>query len=164
MKAAALDVLTKRNIFNDRVDAIRRFFEAQCTILKDYHPEILTCIKNISPKRLQENIAEICADPLTQYFYQKEYSYQGILQNVLSSLADSVDSNFIAKIAALFMTNPHDYRSGWPDLTVIDKNGVSFIEVKTVDSLHASQLRFANDIAKPLGLECCVVQLHPKKH
>lgn len=164
MKAAALDVLTKRNIFNDREDAIRRFFEAQCTILKAYQPEILTCIQNISPEQLQEHIIEICTDPLTQYFYQKEYSHQGILQNFLSSLAYLVDSNLIAKIAALFMTNPYDYRSGWPDLTVIDKNGVSFIEVKTTDRLHESQLRFAKEIAKPLGLVCCVVQLLPQKH
>ncbi|NTU73919.1 VRR-NUC domain-containing protein [Candidatus Roizmanbacteria bacterium] len=169
MRAAALDVLTKRSIFNGtqfspREDAIRGFFEGKCMTLKAFKPEILTCIKNISPRQLQANIAEICADPIVQYSFKKNYPFQGILQNFLTSLADSVDSDFIAKIAAIFFRNPYDYRSGWPDLTVIDKNGVSFIEVKTTDRLHESQLRFAKEIAKPLGLECCVVQLHPEKH
>ncbi len=56
------------------------------------------------------------------------------------------------------MTKPYEYRSGWPDLTVIDKSGVSFIEVKTTDSLHESKLRFAKEIAKPLGLVCCQIR------
>jgi hypothetical protein len=167
MKAAALDVLTKRSIFNGtqfspREDAIRAGF--RLATIKAYKPEILTCIKNISQKQLQEHIAEICADPGIQYYYNKTYSYQGILKNFLSSLADSVDSDFITKIASFFMKNPYHYATGWPDLTVIDKNRVSFIEVKTTDLLHESQLRFAKKIAKPLGLVCCVVQLRPENY
>lgn len=160
MKAAALDVLTKRSIFNGtqfspREDAIRGGF--RLATIKAYKQEILTCINNISQKQLQENIAEICDDPLIQYSYQKKYSYKGILQNFLNSLAGSVNPDSLAKIATLFMKNPYDYATGWPDLTVVDKNGVSFIEVKTTDFLHESQLRFAKKIAKPLGLVCCVV-------
>lgn len=167
MRAAALDVLTKRSIFygtnhSPREDAIRGGFRLET--VKAFKSEILTCINNIGHKQLQENIAEICADTGIQYYFTKTYPCQGILLNFLSSLADSVDSDFIAKIAALFMTNPYDYRLGWPDLTVIDKNGVSFIEVKANDSLHESQLRFAKEIAKPLGLVCCVVQLCPENN
>lgn len=41
MKAAALDVLANRNFFHDRTDAVRRYFEAQCTILKNFESELL---------------------------------------------------------------------------------------------------------------------------
>ena len=167
MRAAALDVLTKRSIFygtnhSPREDAIRGGFRLET--VNAFKPEILTCVNNISHKQLQENIAEICADFGIQYWFKKTYPCQGILQNFVTSLADSVDSDFIAKTAAIFMENPIDYRLGWPDLTVIDKNGVSFIEVKTTDSLHESQLRFAKEIAKPLDLVCCVVQLRPENY
>ena len=167
MKAAALDVLTKRSIFNGtwispREDAIRGGFRLET--VKAYKLEILTCIKNISHRQLQENIAEICADPVIQHFFKKDYFFKGIIQNFLSSLADSVDSDFITKIAAVFMRNPYGYGPGWPDLTVIDKNGLSFIEVKTTDRLHESQLRFAKEVAKPLGFVCCVVQLLPENY
>ena len=167
MKAAALDVLTKRSIFNGtwispRENAIRGGFRLET--VKAYKLEILTCINNISHRQLQENIAEICADPVTQHFFKKDYFFKGIIQNFLSSLADSVDSDFITKIAAVFMRNPYGYGPGWPDLTVIDKNGLSFIEVKTTDRLHESQLRFAKEVAKPLGFVCCVVQLLPEKY
>jgi hypothetical protein len=57
------------------------------------------------------------------------------------------------------MIKPYDYRSGWPDLTVIEDGEVSFIEIKTTDLLHASQLRFAEEIAKPLGFSCSIIQL-----
>ena len=165
MRAAALDVLTKRSIFNGtqfspREDAIRGGFPLT---IKAYKQEILTCINNISHRQLQENIAEICADSVIQHFFKKDYFFKGIIQNFLSSLADSVDSDFISKIATLRMANPY-YGTGWPDLTVIDKNRVSFIEVKTTDLLHESQLRFAKKIAKPLGLVCCVVQLRPENY
>jgi hypothetical protein len=53
MKAAALDVLVRRNIFGDREDAIRRFLEAQFLTIIDlnsfhvYVPSQMTSYKRI---------------------------------------------------------------------------------------------------------------------
>ena len=155
MKAAALDVLAKRNLYNDRTDAIRRYLEAQCTILKDFESELLVCIRNVSSNRLSENIAEICADPFIREAYPR------VVQDFLASLASALEADFLTQVATVFMKKPYDYRSGWPDRTVIEAKAVSFIEVKTTDGFHESQLRFANEIAKPLGLACRTVQLKP---
>jgi len=155
MKAAALDVLANRNIFNDRSDAVRRYFEAQCTILKDFEREIIDCIRNVARNRLTENIAEICADSFIQEAYPR------VRYDFLLSLSCAVDADFLSQVASVFMKNPYGYRSGWPDLTIINAQGVSFVEVKTTDRLHESQLRFAGEVAKPLRLACSVIQLKP---
>ena len=153
MKAAALDVLAARNPFADRQDAVRRYFEAQCTIFKESTVDLLACIRQISNARLRENILEVCADPYIREFYPR------VREDFALLLADSVSADLLTEIARVFMQKPYEYRAGWPDLTVIEPNGISFIEVKTTDRFHASQLRFAQEVAAPLGLVCCTVQL-----
>ena len=155
MKAASLDVLTSRNVFGDRKDAVRGYLEAQLTLLGAHRGEILSCIESIVSSRLQDNIEEICADELIQSFYPK------VRRDFLLALACAVEPDFIAEVASVFMIKPYEYRSGWPDLTVISDTGISFVEVKTTDLLHRSQLRFAQEVAKPLALECRVIQLKP---
>ena len=58
----------------------------------------------------------------------------------------------------MFFEKPYEYRAGWPDLTVVG-DSLRFVEVKTTDLLHESQIRFAKELALPLGLQCEVVQL-----
>jgi hypothetical protein len=36
---------------------------------------------------------------------------------------------------------PYKYRKGWPDLTLINNEEVRFVEVKTTDRLHQSQIQ-----------------------
>ncbi len=156
IKAATLDVLEKLNTFSDREDAVRRYLEAQLTILAKSKNEIIDQILSISKERLINNIIEICSDDIIKHFYPK------IRFDFICLLSDSITRSDLFDIASIFSENPYDYRSGWPDITVIDKSGIEFIEVKTTDYLHASQLRFASDIAKPLGLSCSVYQLKPK--
>ena len=155
LKAAALDTLATRNLFADRTDAVCRYLEAQLTLLKEYEQEILATIRTVPWQRLQQNIAEIAANE-----YIHEY-YPRVTREFLLALAATVGNEFIAKVAEVFFKRPYEYRAGWPDLTVIEDSGIHFIEVKTTDLLHASQLRFAREIANPLGLKCSVVQLQP---
>ena len=168
MRAAALDVLTKRSIFkgsqfSNREDAIRASFDAQLIRLKNHVPEILTSMKNIEHKKLKNNIAEICADPIVQYSYKMNYKNNVELKDFVTSISSLIEPDFIVNVANIFKNNPYDYGSGWPDLTVIENNGISFIEVKTTDTLKDSQLRFAREIAKPLNLTCQVIQVRPQK-
>ena len=155
MKAAALDALAASNPFASREDAVRRYFEAQCTILKESSVELLACMRQISSLRLRANIAEVCAAPFVREAYPR------VREDFLASLAEAMGIDLLIHVADTFMQNPYNYRAGWPDLTVIEPTGISFIEVKTTDRLHASQLRFAQEIAAPLGLVCCTVQLKP---
>lgn len=155
MKAACLDVLDRENLFEDRQDAIRRYLEAQFVVLANLKSEIVSSIRNISSSRLLQNIEEICADDVVRSFFPR------VTSEFVAGLAQSIDASLIAELAAKFMENPYEYRAGWPDLTVIGQSGIALIEVKTTDCLHTSQLRFADCLARPLGLNCRVVQLRP---
>lgn len=153
MKAAALDVLSKLNVFESRSDAVQRYFEAQCTILKEFDTEIIDCIREVTDERLKENIAEIFANPNTQQAYTR------VSENFLLLLSSKIIRDLLVNIAKTFICKPYEYRSGWPDLTIIEKNGISFVEVKTTDLLHESQIRFATEVAQPLGLVCRLVRV-----
>ena len=155
MKSACLDLLEKKNPFQDRTDAIRRFFEAQCTILKDHKDEIVSEIKSTTTAKVKQQAMEICTDS-----FIKE-SYPRLNYDFLVNLHRVIGGKFLSQIATIFFKNPYDYRSGWPDITVVENGKVFFVEVKTTDRFHASQLRFAEELAKPLKLMCSIVQVKP---
>lgn len=154
IKAAALDALAIHNIFQDRQDAVRRYLEAQFTLLKDHRESVLAAIDTVDQNRLTKNLDEILGDAFIQEAYPR------VSCAFVRQLASIVDRSLLTKIANLFFEKPYEYRAGWPDLSVLDGHRLSFVEVKTTDLLHASQLRFAKEIAAPLGLHCQVIQLH----
>lgn len=155
LKAATLPVLARRNIFNDRQDAICRYLEAQLTILSEFGTELVDCVTTISSADLEGNVREICADPFIKG------AYPSVREDFVCRLAKAVPVELRARMLQTYLIKPYDYRSGWPDLTVISNDGLSFIEVKTTDKFHESQLRFAGEVAGNLGLKCKVVQVVP---
>jgi len=155
LKAATLPVLVRRNLFSDRQDAIRRFLEAQLTILSEFGQELIDCSVTIPPVELRSNILEICSDGFIQDCYPR------VRAAFVCTLAEAVSVDLRARMLKTYLVKPYDYRAGWPDLTVIDRDGLSFIEVKTTDYLHESQVRFAGEVASTLGLRCKVVQVIP---
>jgi hypothetical protein len=152
IKAAALDVLTELNIFQDRQDAVRRYLEAQLTLLQEHKGHLLASIHAVDQGTLARNIDEILSDAFIQVAYPR------VTAAFLRRLASTVAPGFLAQVAALFFEKPYEYRAGWPDLTVVGE-GLQFVEVKTTDLMHESQIRFAKELAAPLGLQCEVVQL-----
>jgi hypothetical protein len=52
--------------------------------------------------------------------------------------------------------------TGWPDLTVIRDKTVWFMEVKTTDHFHESQVNLWLNVGKPLGLTFGVVAVRRK--
>jgi hypothetical protein len=156
LKAAALPVLARRNSFSDRQDAVRRFLEAQLAILSAFGAELIDCAVTISPAELQSNILDICADSFIQEAYPR------VRVAFVCRLATAVPVALRARMLQTYLLKPYDYRAGWPDLTVLDSDGLSFIEVKTTDRFHDSQLRLAGEVAATLGLRCKVVQVIPR--
>lgn len=153
MKAACFDFLVKHNIFQDPADAARSYFEAQCTILVDRRSEIVNAIRESTTDAIASSLRQILATsptgvqerPLSAAFMMELYSHLG--------------AGGLAAIAEVFVRWPYDYRSGWPDLTLVGNCGLRFVEVKTTDRFHDAQVRFAQEIAAPLGLRCEVAQL-----
>ena len=56
------------------------------------------------------------------------------------AMYDAINSNIYISVAKKIAEDPYAYRNGWPDLTLVKGNKVLFVEVKTKDKLHDSQL------------------------
>lgn len=134
LKALMLDKLTKYNSFNDREDACTRYLEAQFTILKEKIDEIISEIKLVTKNRFISNFKEIISKP----FIAHEYPELSV--EFASALFDAMDKELFIKVANKLAEDPYTFRNGWPDLTLIKDGIITFIEVKTTDKLHESQL------------------------
>lgn len=134
LKALMLDKLAALNTFNDRNDACTRYLEAQLTIHKDKVDEIIKSIKITSKEKYISNLKEIFSQP----FIQREYP--SLSFECCVALFDAIDRQLFVDVAKKFSEDPYTYRSGWPDLIIVKGKEVKFIEVKTTDKLHKSQL------------------------
>ena len=134
LKALMLDKLADLNSFNDRSDACTRYLEAQFSILKDKTNEIISTIRTVTKDRFISNFKEIISKP----FIALEYPELSV--DFAEALFNAIDKEVFVAVASKFAEDPYTYRSGWPDLTLIKGNEVLFIEVKTTDKLHESQL------------------------
>lgn len=134
LKALMLNKLAEINTFNERADACTRYLEAQLTIHKDKLPEIIGSIEDVSKQTFCFNLKEILQQP----FIKNEYP--ALSFECCEALFDAVDLDTFTKVAEKFSEAPYTYRSGWPDLTLVKGSEVRFVEVKTTDKLHQSQL------------------------
>jgi len=134
LKALMLDKLIEYNIFKDRDDACNRYLEAQFTTLQDRLNEIILSISSISKNQYLKNFKEIISQPYIAL------SYPDLSTAFASAMYDAIDTNIFIKIAKQFAEDPYTYRKGWPDLTLVKDKEVLFIEIKTNDKLHESQL------------------------
>ncbi len=134
LKAFMLDKLAQHNFINNREDACTRYLEAQFTILKQKKGEIISSILSVSKPRYLSNFQEIISQP----FIAGEYPELSL--EFANAMYDAININIYIALANKFAEDPYRYRSGWPDLTLIKGNEVQFIEVKTSDKLHESQL------------------------
>lgn len=129
-----LDKLAALNTFNDRNDACTRYLEAQLTIHKDKVDVIIDSIENTSKKKYISNLKEIFSQP----FIQSEHP--NLSFECCVALFDAIDTQLFVDVAKKFSEDPYTYRSGWPDLIIVKGKEIKFIEVKTTDKLHKSQL------------------------
>jgi hypothetical protein len=80
------------------------------------------------------------------------HSYIGITQGLVQLVLERLPRATFVEIARLFSSDPYAYVKGWPDLTLIDEEGVRFVEVKTTDRLHPSQIITIGDMKAAAGL------------
>lgn len=153
MKAAGFPVLVKYNFFHDRGDARTRFFEAQCTILKDHLRELVDRIATAPLEEIADAAEEILGEHTVREFFPR------VNREFLLQLGKVLGSELLAKIAQIFVTQPYDFRAGWPDLTLLKDSAVRFVEVKTTDLLRTEQIRIIENFSKPLGLDFAIAHL-----
>lgn len=159
IRAAALDVLAQINIFG-RSDACTRFTEAQFIAYKESSELILNAIRNTDEAQVVRNFKEIYMFPQIPEYYP------GLTAHIMSSLFVAIGAERLAQIAEAIMENP-SYRAGWPDLTMVKGWDMLWVEIKTTDRLHISQIMTIFRMKPLLPGNVRVVQLiktRPKHH
>jgi len=147
MKSAVLPFLIKHNSFGDPTDAIERYFEAQCEILRDRHGDLLTQIEIATRDQMLNMGTRLLADSFVQSAYPC-VTLSGIL-----ALWEVLGQETFLRITEVFLEDPYRFRAGWPDLTLVRENSVRFVEIKTTDTLRASQIAIVEHFARPIGLD-----------
>lgn len=153
MKCAALNFLSKVNIFSSRSDARLRYFEAQCVIYQHHAKDIVAEIQGATEADICRHFAEIRSEANYLALYP-EINIDGLL-----ALWNAAGSKKWARIAEAFIEAPHNYRAGWPDISMARGDQLRFVEVKTKDKLHLSQKQTISGLLLPLGLSVSVVKL-----
>lgn len=78
-----------------------------------------------------------------------------LLIDLFNALGEEKIKDFI-----IFMALNNDLVcTGWPDLVVFEKGNYYFIEVKTTDKLHISQIITINKIIKDLGIKVKCIKI-----
>ena len=150
--------LAQYNTFDDRSDACARYLEAQFTILKDKTSELISSMRKTSKKDFLNNFREISEHP----FIKSEYPSLSVA--VADALFDAIHIDIFVKIAEKFAEDPYLYRNGWPDLTIVKGTEVQFIEVKTRDKLHESQLTTIPSMCALIPFPFSVVRVSKKAY
>ncbi len=94
-------------------------------------------------------------------------NYPGLTAGMISSMFTAIGAERLAQITAAIMEDPYVYRSGWPDLTMVKGSDMFWVEIKTTDRLHTSQIMTISRMKPLLPGEVRVVQLtkiRPKHH
>ena len=160
IRVAALDVLAQFN-FLGRSGACTGFTEGQLTVYKESSELILNAIRNADVAQVVRNFKEIYMFPQIPGYYP------GLTADIMSSLFAAIGAERLAQITAAIMENPYSYRAGWPDLTMAKGSEMLWVEIKTTDRLHMSQINTLFRMKPLLPGNMRVVQLtktRPKYH
>ncbi len=151
IRSAALDTLAQLNIFG-RGDACTRFTEAQLIINRENSNLILNAIRASDVDHVVRHFEEIYTSPMV-----KEW-YPGLNIDTMASLFATIGAERLAQITTVIMEDP-SYRAGWPDLTMVNGAEMLWVEVKTTDRLHMSQISTIHRMKPLLPGDVRVVQL-----
>jgi hypothetical protein len=114
---------------------------------------VLDAVENSTRSSIAGNFEEIISHSFVQA------CYPGLNTSTACALYSALGSYRLHKLAELIFTDPYTYRNGWPDLTLVQNNMLLFVEVKTTDKLHKSQLTSFPAIRKAIDADIRVVVL-----
>ena len=134
LKALMLRKLAQYNQLSSRQYACTGYLEGQLKVLEDKVDEIIFSIHSVSEIEFIKNFKEIISQPFTSVDYS-EFSLDFAV-----AMYNAISKNIYISVAKKFAEDPYTYRSGWPDLTLVKGKEVLFVEVKTKDKLHNSQI------------------------
>lgn len=138
IKALSLDALTRTSYFygtcvNPREDACLKGVVTLARKNENELNEIIEDIHQTDRQKYLKACEEILSYPATREWYP------GLELEFLDAMYDALTKEEYERIARWIALEP-EYRNGWPDITLVGNKEVYFVEVKTTDKLHRSQL------------------------
>lgn len=88
------------------------------------------------------------------YFYDNTVDLDFYL-NILKS----IDTENLTRLFTMVLKHPRTLEIGWPDLVVLDNRRLYFVEVKTTDKLHVSQIITFTEVLEQTNIEIQCWQL-----
>lgn len=153
LKASVLDVLASLNTMRDREDACTRYLEAQLTILKDNHDQIIESARKTTESIFIRNVEEL----LTHTSIRNDVP--SLTLDFAENFYRAIGVDGIARLLSFMASNPYVHRAGWPDLALIRSGKLEFVEVKTTDKFHSSQIDVMPKLREVLGSNIEVYRL-----
>lgn len=161
IKGMCLDALTKTSYF----------YGTSINAREDACLKGIVCLSNKNEKDLERIFADIIKTSRKKYLLACEEIlsypaisewYPGLTMDFAEKMFKALSKEQYVKIAR-WISLDFEHRNGWPDLTLVKDQKVSFIEVKTTDKLHYSQLVTLPPLKNLIGLDIKVIKLTKKR-
>jgi hypothetical protein len=160
IRAAALDVIAQLDLIRWRGNeercrnsACTGYTESSLVVCNEGSEYILNAIRCTDVNHVVRNFSEI-------YMHESvQERSPGLTSDIMAALFMSIGAERLAQITEEIMKNPYCYRSGWPDLTMTNGSDMLWVEIKTKDRLHISQIMTISRMKTLLPGEIRVVQL-----
>jgi hypothetical protein len=134
LKALMLDKLVENNMFGSREDACSRYLKAQVVIHNDILDDLADSIAETTEAKFLNNVRELISTPFI------DSHHRGVSERFALAVFRAIETNTFQSVVRLFKDMPYACGSGWPDLVLVRDKEVRFVEVKTTDKLHHSQI------------------------
>lgn len=161
LKSLSLDALTATSFFKNSPD-VARSDACLCGIVCLAHKnsdELEIVYEDISKTNKAKFLAS-CSEIL-EYDMINEW-YPGLTIEFAEAMFDTFSKETFKKIAK-WISQSVEHRNGWPDLTLVKDGKVKFVEIKTTDKLHRSQLITMPALKNMLDLDVSILKLSKSK-
>lgn len=157
IKALCLDALTEASIFfgtciDAREDACLKGVAGLSHLETEKLEKVLTQIKQTPKVKYLASFTEITSHSVIHEWHP------GLSIEFADALFDAIPKSYFERLAR-WISKAHEHRNGWPDLTLIKDGRLKFVEVKTRDKLHRSQLVTIPALIREIGADVSVLQL-----
>lgn len=160
LKSLSLDALTKTSFFKDDPDIARtRSCLGGIVFLAHKNKDELEIVYDDIRKTNKAKFLAACEEIL-EYELIHEW-YPGLTVEFAEAMFEALSKDTFVKIAE-WISRSVEHRNGWPDLTLVKDGQVKFIEVKTNDKLHRSQLITIPAIREELKQSVAILKLVKK--
>ena len=129
-----------------------------------FYPEFFYAIKadlDAMLRSIDEHICKMNYHLIQQHMEERPGFFHETMWDLAfyEAIFNALGERNIRRIIEMYFSNPLAYYRGWPDIIVTGDKHAHFIEVKTTDTLHLSQLITIPDLVSWTGIPVKCVRL-----